>query len=312
MTVLLICFIILFVLLAVLIAISYVCVKKITLPAVFDEQHEFEVLPPWGYDVKPFYSSVSKTPFEYKTSRGYTLRGEIIPPAAGKVFSDGKGRAVLLVHGYTCNRVTMMSYGELYHRLGFSLVVYEHRMHGKSDKEFCSMGYYESLDAVEVAEYVRTLFPEDTIWGIHGESMGAATTMLAMPELPWMSFCVEDCGYTDLHNEIAASIVFKAGLPPHPLAELCCALFRIWRGFSVSRVRPVDSVPRISAPMLFVHGGQDKFVPTEMVYLLYDAKQDSKKVLKIFDDVPHAKSCLMHHEEYFETLRIFLSDFHII
>lgn len=305
-------FVLIVLLILVFITAGYFCIKSMTAPKVWDREHELQVLPTWGYDVRPFLDSVEPENFEYRTNRGYTLRGFIIRAEKETRFPDGRPRAVLLVHGYTGNRYTMLSYAECYHSLGFNVVEYDHRYHGESDKVFCSMGYYESLDAVEIAEHVKSLFPENTVWGIHGESMGSATTMLAAPELKWMDFVCEDCGFTTLKEEIAASISFKAHLPPHPIAEFACLILRLWRGFSVKEVRPVDSVPKISQPMLFVHGGLDRFVPTQMVFNLYDAKIGEKKRLRIFDDVPHAKSVLMHHEEYSEMLEDFLSDFGII
>ena len=291
---------------------GYFCIKTMTAPHVWDKEHEFMVLPTWGYDVRPFFDSVEPENFEYKTSRGYTLRGWIIRADSSAVFPDGRQRAVLLEHGYTGNRYTMLSYAESYRSLGFNVVEYDHRYHGESDKVFCSMGYYESKDAVEIAEYVRTLFPENTVWGIQGESMGSAATMLAAPSLSWMDFVVEDCGFTTLKEEIAASISFKANLPPHPIAEFSYPILKLWRGYSVKDVRPIDSVPEISQPMLFVHGGLDRYVPTPMVYRLYDAKQGDNKRMHIFEDVPHAKSILMHHREYTEMLKDFLSEFGII
>ena len=307
--------IILVLLVAGLTACGIFCVKSISLPNVWDRKHEFRVLrDDWGYDIEPFYSSVSDTvvPFEYKTSAGYTLKGEMIPAREDASFPDGRRHAVLLVHGYTCNRYTMMSYAEIYHRLGFDIAVYEHRFHGESDKLFCSMGYYESRDCVEIAEYVRGMLPPDTVWGIHGESMGSATTMLAAPNLGWMDFVCEDCGFTTLYKELVASIPYKANLPPHPLAEAAIPVFKIWRGVPVSKVSPVDAVKKIKQPMLFVHGGIDMFVPTKMVYELYKNKPGDNKMIHIFEDVPHAKSILMHHEEYYELVRDFLKRFSLI
>lgn len=309
MTVLLIVIIVLLVVFSVA---GYLCIKTMTKPNTWDKEHELEVLPTWGYDVRPFLDSVSPENFEYKTSRGYTLRGWVIPADPAKAFPDGRPRAVLLVHGYTGNRYTMLSYAESYHSLGFNVIEYDHRYHGESDKVFCSMGYYESLDAVEIAEYVRGFFPENTVWGIHGESMGSATTMLAAPKLGWMDFVCEDCGFTTLKDEIAASISFKANLPPHPIAEFAYVILKIWRGYWPKDVRPIDSVPQITQPMLFVHGGLDKYVPTPMIYELFPAKPGDNKRMHIFEDVPHAKSILMHHEEYTGVIRDFLTEFGII
>ena len=130
--------------------------------------------------------------FKYKSEYGYELYGRII--RSEKQFPDGRQRAVILSHGWTSNHITMLSYGKLYQELGFNIVAYDHRYHGKSEHNtYCTMGLCESRDLIGLASYVRTMFPEDTIWGVQGESMGSATAMQAAPELKWLSFIVEDC-----------------------------------------------------------------------------------------------------------------------
>jgi hypothetical protein len=57
--------------------------------------------------------------------------------------------------------------------------------------------------------------------------------------------------------------------------------------------------------MLFIHGDEDRFVPTEMAYRLYDAKP-SKKELWIVPGTAHALSYKNHTEEYKERVGAFL------
>ena len=59
--------------------------------------------------------------------------------------------------------------------------------------------------------------------------------------------------------------------------------------------------------MLFIHGNADTFVPTEMVYRLYDSKP-SKKSLWIANGAQHAESYLTHKDEYLQQLKDFLAD----
>ena len=54
--------------------------------------------------------------------------------------------------------------------------------------------------------------------------------------------------------------------------------------------------------MLFIHGGSDAFVPTEMVYRLYDAKP-SEKALWVTEGTVHAESYKNYKEEYIRRIR---------
>ncbi len=299
--------IILFLLLVLIIA-GEIFLHMMIKPKVMSKDHEFDFLPTFGFDFKPFYLSIPKEPFTFQSSRGYTLQGEILPAAPDVSFPDGRQRAILLAHGYTANRYTMLSYAEIFHRLGFHVAIYDQPFHGESEGPFCSMGYYEHMDCAELANFLRERFPKDTVWGIMGESMGAATIMMAAPKLPWLSFVIEDCGYATMREECRASLGYKMNLPGEPLTFISSILLRFHYHFSADWVKPIESVPHIPQPMLFIHGGVDRFVPTECVHRLFSAKKGPKE-LHIFEDVPHAKSSLMHHEECLDLIRDFLQKY---
>ena len=286
------------------------CERILCTPRRLDRDHEFEYLKNYGYDVKKIYDTVPMDEFSMDVPNGYTLKG-VVMPAEKTPYSDGKTRAIIMVHGRTANRYTMLSHGEIWHRLGFNVIIYEQRAHGVSGGDDCSMGYYESQDLVFLAGEMKKRFPDDTIWGLGGESMGAATLIIAAEKLPWLSFIYEDGGYATLREEVAPSLYYKAKLPKFPFTPLVIMFFNMRHEFTIDDVRPIDSVKKIKAPMLFVHGGEDKFVPTPNVYLLYEAKEGAKEI-KVFEGAPHVKAVLMHHEEYFEMLRDFCIKYGIV
>jgi fermentation-respiration switch protein FrsA (DUF1100 family) len=57
--------------------------------------------------------------------------------------------------------------------------------------------------------------------------------------------------------------------------------------------------------MLFIHGSTDTFVPTHMVYPLYEAKP-GVKALWIADGAEHALSYKEHKAEYVSRVRDFV------
>ena len=57
--------------------------------------------------------------------------------------------------------------------------------------------------------------------------------------------------------------------------------------------------------MLFIHGGKDDFVPTAMVYRLYDAKPQPK-ALWIAPETDHAHSYRDYPQEYTDKVRTFV------
>ena len=251
--------------------------------------------------------------FTYHSEFGYDLRGRIIHADEKVSFPDGKQRAVILSHGWTSNHITMLTYGKLYQELGFNVIGYDHRYHGRSDKgpgAHCTMGYYEHKDLIGLANYVRQFFPEDTIWGIQGESMGSATAMMAAPEIPWLSFVVEDCGYSTMRKEMTDNLRSKH-LPAFPILNMGNAILKKRYKMDMDMVTPEKSVERIEVPMLFCQGDHDTFVPTRFIYDVYNAKKD-KKEMHLFKDSEHAESIWDHTDEYRQVLKDFLKKYEII
>lgn len=68
-------------------------------------------------------------------------------------------------------------------------------------------------------------------------------------------------------------------------------------GWSFTEASPVSQVAKCDKPMLFIHGDDDTFVKTEMVYRLYAAKHGVKQ-LWIAKGSKHAKAYSDHPEEY--------------
>ena len=60
--------------------------------------------------------------------------------------------------------------------------------------------------------------------------------------------------------------------------------------------------------MFFIHGDKDDYVPTWMVYKLYEAKPEPKE-LWIVPDADHAHSYLIHTKEYTERVKAFTDRF---
>ncbi len=292
--------IILLIIIAICFVISSVCERILCTPEKLTKDHEFEyILEHYGYDLKKVCESVTMEDFSVEVPNGYKLKGSVIPAD-----TNAPHGAVIMVHGRTANRYTMLAHGEIWHRLGFNVIVFDQRAHGESGGVGCTMGYLESQDLIYLADEMRKRFPEITVWGLGGESMGSATLMMAAEKLPWLSFVYEDGGYATLRDEVAPSLYYKAKIPSFPFAPLTIFFFNLRHDFSMDDVRPVDSVRKISVPMLFVHGGDDRFVPPSNVYRLYNAKEGPKEI-KVFEGSPHVKAAFLRHEEYYEMLKDF-------
>ena len=150
---------------------------------------------------------------------------------------------------------------------------------------------------------------------VHGISMGAATTMMASGEVghaqyqqPFIKCFVEDCGYTSVWDEFRGELEEQFGLPAFPLLHTASWLCRQEYGWDFQEASALEQVKKCALPMLFIHGDADTFVPTWMVYPLYEAKPEPKE-LWIVPGTTHAMSYKDYPQEYTERVKKFVGKY---
>lgn len=206
----------------------------------------------------------------------------------------------VLVHGYTDNALWMGSIASVYdRRLRYNILLPDLHYHGLSRGDYVQMGWKDRLDVLQWCAVADGLFGGNTCQVLHGVSMGAATVMSVSGEsLPDYITCfVEDCGYTSVWDEFSNELDTRFSLPPFPLMYTTSWLCKIRNGWSFTEASPLRQVAQCDRPMLFIHGDDDTFVNTEMVYRLYAAKQGVKR-LWIAKGSKHAKAYDDYPDEY--------------
>ena len=216
--------------------------------------------------------------------------------------------AVLLIHGYGVNHIAMMHMARVYRdSLGFNVILPDLQYHGMSGGNAVQMGWHDRLDARRWLDVAYNLWHDDFMI-VHGVSMGAATTMMLSgePDLPeYVRGFVEDCGYTSVWDEF--SYLRRRFLVSEKLLRKssdCCERMYGWNFFQASSV---DALARCDRPMLFIHGKEDNFVPSDFAGKCYDAKVSGYKELWVVPDTPeHALAYHDHPDEYTARLRSFI------
>lgn len=217
----------------------------------------------------------------------------------------------IVVHGYTDSAVDMLQFACFYNReLGMNVFLPDLHANGKSGGKAMQMGWNDREDVLRWAAIADKMFKDSTGHArivVHGWSMGGATTMnVAGENTPDYIKCfIEDCGYTSTWDEFSHELNDMFGLPEFPLLYTASALCKVGYGWSFGEASPLKQVAKCRKPMLFIHGGNDDFVPTRMVYPLYAAKP-APKMLVVFHGSAHAKSFKDYKELYGQWVRTFL------
>lgn len=244
------------------------------------------------------FDEIEKEAVSISSFDGYLLNGFFIP---AKEQSD---RYVIISHGITDTLYGSVKYANIYHRLGFHVLIYHLRNHGSNKETYTTMGIRESKDLSQIILYMRKRFGENIRLGIHGESLGSATSIMCLKENQSLAFCVADCGFSKLVSLMKYLVKAEYHVPSW-LIPIGNFLAMLLYHYSFYTICPIDSLWENQVPIMFIHGNADTFIPPFMSQEMYDANRGYKEI-HFFPDAKHAGSLASAPEKYEEVLKAFL------
>lgn len=224
-----------------------------------------------------------------------------------KIQNNETHKWVILIHGYKSNNNNMMSYGQKYYEQGYNVLLPNNRAHAKSEGDYIGMGW---LDKDDIACWVKWISKQDKNAKIiiHGVSMGGATTMMISGEnLDNVEGYIEDCGYTSVWDIFASELNKRFSLPTFPVLNISSSVSNLQAGYNFKEASSIEQVKKCKKPMLFIHGGKDDFVPTSMVYEVYNVA-DCDKDLYIVDEAGHAEAKDYDVDAYWNKVFSFINE----
>ncbi len=199
---------------------------------------------------------------------GLTIRAWYVPPAA-----DG-GPVVVLVHGLGgCRHEgrVLLAAGMLHHA-GIGALAIDLRNHGESDRDDgrYGAGVKEYRDVLGAWDWLVAQGEPPERIGLWGESLGAATAMIAMGEERRVAATWEDSGYADLEEAIQAELA-RNGYPTflEPAGILAA---RVLGGVDLTSRSPLEAVAKLDGrPVFITHGTADTRLSVSYATELADA-----------------------------------------
>ncbi|MDQ0427646.1 fermentation-respiration switch protein FrsA (DUF1100 family) [Planomicrobium stackebrandtii] len=251
-----------------------------------------------------WYANVPKSEQWIESQNGYPIKAIFLEP-------HDTNRYVIICHGVTESKVNSFKFARMFERLGFNSVVYDHRRHGDSGGKTTSFGHFEKIDLKAVVQALQLHIGNDLFFGIHGESMGAATTLLYAGMEDTADFYISDCAYSDIYEQVLHVMKTTTPLRTTLALRLASLFMKMRDGYSISTVSPRETVKNIEKPVLFIHSVNDDFVLPKMSEELYALKQGPKE-LKLFTEGAHAQSFNKNPEEYEEAVAEFLMKYRLL
>ncbi len=251
--------------------------------------------------------SLNPEDLSLKSADGLNLKAWFLQPE-----TESK-RFVICIHGYKCNGPDECSHLLPFYRntLKYNYLLPDLRAHGRSEGKYIGFGALDSKDIRLWMNYLIERFGEDIEIILHGISMGAATAMITCGSNPpkQLKLIIEDCGYTNAYDEVRNTIndMFHNFKLADIITKLGEPYRKLFAGYRLKEADPLEKIKNAATPVLFVHGSEDTFVPTRMVYELYDAC-NQKKDLLIVKGAVHAFSYYDAMELYQKTVTKFIDE----
>ena len=213
----------------------------------------------------------------------------------------------IVIHGYYGKGQDMIYFAKEYYNRGYNVLVVDLRGHGESQGDYIEMGWHDRLDIIDWTNYIVNKNPNSKII-LHGVSMGAATVMMTTGEdlSPNVKVAIEDCGYTSIWEEFEVQLKILYNLPAFPALNAASAVCRIRAGYMLEEGSCVEQVKKSKTPTLFIHGDQDRFVPFEMLDVVYESANCEKKKL-IIEGAAHAQASSINPQLYWKTIDDFIN-----
>jgi dipeptidyl aminopeptidase/acylaminoacyl peptidase len=290
----------LFILILVFILAAFYFSNVALKPKTFDYDETYNIELDRGRIVRDEFEKLQRDEVFIKSPYGYTIHGFYFSNVNSK-------KTVILAHGITYTLYGSVKYINMFLKRGFNVLIYDHRFHGKSGGNYCTFGYYEKYDLKACTDWVLGLTGSDTIVGLHGESMGAATVLQNLKIDNRIAFCIADCPYSDLMEILRLRLDSDYHLPAFPLLNFSSLISRLRFKMFFKDVSPIRDISDAETPVFFIHGENDNYIPNNMSVDMYNIKRGKKK-LYIAPNADHAQSYINNKEEYDTLVGEFLEE----
>ena len=246
------------------------------------------------------FDKYDKTDYKIEGEGGYILNSSFVSTE----HTRGTGKYVIVAHGHTSCRFGSVKYVNSYIKLGYSCIIYDSRGHGENVPDHCTLGNIESKDLMKVIADTRKRYPDLKVLGIHGESMGSSSALIATKFNPEIDFIVVDCPnmgayeviwncYSNIHLQWLSPFVWIVGKIVY---NVNCKDSDAYR----------DMVGK--CPVLFIHGAGDTFIKPYHSEKLYEKakKNGAYTELVMVEGAGHANCCKIAG---FETYTGYIENF---
>ena len=220
-------------------------------------------------------------------------------------------KALLAMHGYHSHDFIDFARSARYFlEAGYDVLMPDQRCHGKSEGKYICFGTKEKFDCRDWAVKLTERLGDEAKIVLMGVSMGSSTVTFALgTDLPKsVKACIADCGFTSPKDIFTHVLKRNYRMGPFPLMLTQRFFCRTVAKFDIDE-STLDVLEDNDIPILFVHGGQDDFVPTYMSHRNFLAAKGDEKEILIIPAAVHAQCVNTDFNKCRKTMLEFCSEY---
>ncbi|MDP6543007.1 MAG: alpha/beta fold hydrolase [Phycisphaerae bacterium] len=182
---------------------------------------------------------------------------------------------VLILHGIIDSKARFFTMGRHMARMGYKVVLLDHRAHGRSEGVYTTFGAKEKYDARDVIDSLLESGEITEPIYVFGQSMGAAIAIQYTAIDPRCRAVMAVAPYTDMRSAARRFVPFMGA---EKFEEVVVRAGEL-ADFNPDDASAILAAARLEVPLLVVHGQIDAIVPHSHGVAVYNAAGVRKKLV---------------------------------
>ena len=210
---------------------------------------------------------------------------------------DPIGCSVVLAHGLFRSRREVLERATYLAGHGCHALTVDLRRHGESAGDRTSLGFFESLDVVAAARFLRREYPGDRLY-LLGVSMGGAAAVRAgVVIVDDVEGVVLDSTFRNAPEVVDRYAELLLGLPPFPAGDLTLIGLGLTAGFEPRDMDVEEFSARLGeagVPILVIAGDEDRRAPVDAQAAVFRANGHPASRMIVVEGATHGRPCVVN------------------
>jgi uncharacterized protein len=207
--------------------------------------------------------------------------------------------------GYAGSKSTLLHPAQVFHTLGYEVLLVDFHGCGGSVGNQTSIGYFEANDVTAAANLAAARWPNQPIF-LYGQSMGGAAILRAVADLGVHPRAIIIESVFDRLLSTVENRFYSIGIPAFPTARILVFWGGVQNGYNAFKLNPADYATRVTCPAFVLQGGKDPRVPNAEAQNIFDHLAGPKQ-LEIFSNCGHCGALSGDRPRWISEVTTFLN-----